>query len=417
MPNPSSLSAVQYCAILLSNEINKNDLIDNLLSEKSSFPLAFIKKNGIVFSDRAIKEIMIEEERHDLISVARVQQRKLKSFSSGERKKLFLEYCLEQKPDFLILDNPLDHLDVNSRKLLKELLKQLKQKVSLVQLTNRSADILDFINIWYQVDEGLRNWTQVEENTLPDHPRTASDFSSLVTHTGYDGQELIRLEDISLAYGEKRVLRNISWTISPSEFWQLIGPNGSGKSSLLALITGDNVKGYGQDVYLFGKKKGSGESVWDIKKKIGYFSVAVLDLFKSDDKAVDMVLSGFYDSIGLYVKPTDLQYKTAMQWLSVAGLKGREGERFSKLSEGGQRIVLILRAVVKNPPLVLLDEPLEGLDEQHAFWVIRLINDLVEHTTMTVVYISHRSEPGLKAAKIFELVPGKNGSWGKIPSF
>lgn len=422
MPATKPSKTYQHCAILLSNSVDKKNLITKLLDNDYTIFSSFLNnKNGLVFSDQAIKEIVMEEERHDVVLVGlschpagTSQQRKLKTFSSGERKKLFLEHCLAQNPDFLILDNPLDHLDIGARKLLKDSLNELKDEITLVQLANRKADILEFIDKRFQFDQDSGQLLPLKRNNTETENGISTDFASLMTASEDQNDELIKLERISLAYGEKKVLDDLSWALRPNEFWQLIGPNGSGKSSLLALITGDNVKGYGQEVYLFGTKKGSGESVWDIKKKIGYFSVAVLDLFRSDDKVVDMVLSGFYDSIGLYVKPTDVQKNRARQWLTLAGLGDKIEERFSKLSEGGQRIVLILRAVIKNPPLVLLDEPVEGLDEENAQWVIQLINTLVKKTAMTVVYISHRSEPGLKGANILELIPGPNGSTGKI---
>ena len=414
MPQQNHSSFLRHSAILLSNNIDKSELISRLMSGQVADIPFLNDKKGMVFSDQAIQEIMAREERHDLVLVAISLQRKLKTFSSGERKKLYLEHCLSQNPHFLILDNPLDHLDSQSRRDLKEFFSEIKENILLIQLAHRNEDILSFFQLRWQIDAAsghLMPLKKLEDGAIKN---IDTDFFSLLHNDEHKENVLIELHDVSIAYGEKKVLHNISWTIKHNEFWQLLGPNGSGKSSLLALITGDNVKGYGQEVYLFGTKKGSGESVWEIKKKIGYFSMAVLDLFRNDQSAEEMIISGFYDSIGLYVKPTDLQKKTAKQWLKGIGLGHVATKHFSKLTPGEQRVVLIIRAVVKNPPLILLDEPVEGLDEHNAQQVIRLINMLVRQTTMAVVFISHRLELALEPAMVFELVPSPEGSKGTI---
>lgn len=179
------------------------------------------------------------------------------------------------------------------------------------------------------------------------------------------------------------------------------------------MITGDNPKAYGQDLILFGQKRGSGESIWDIKKKIGYITPSITTLFRGWNTVEKMVISGLVDSIGLYKKPTEMQKRLAGEWINLIGLKELKHTRFSTLSEGQQCMVLIARAMIKHPPLLILDEPSHGLDDYNASILSALINKISEEGKTTIIYVSHRKEPGLKPKDIYELVPTKNGSFGR----
>jgi molybdate transport system ATP-binding protein len=209
------------------------------------------------------------------------------------------------------------------------------------------------------------------------------------------------------------VLHNLSWTLRPGEFWQLKGPNGSGKSTLLSMIIGDNPKGYGQDMYLFGRKKGSGESIWEIKRQIGYFYPKMTLLFSRNDSVEDMVISGLVDSVGLYAKPTDWQRYVANQWLNVLGNDFKH-KKFYQMTSGQQRILLVVRALVKRPPLLILDEPTVGLDEYNTQLCIQLIELIARQGKVAIVYVSHRDESFSLPCNVMELVPGKEGSTAKI---
>jgi molybdate transport system ATP-binding protein len=180
------------------------------------------------------------------------------------------------------------------------------------------------------------------------------------------------------------------------------------------LITGENAKGYGQNLYLFGHKKGSGESIWDIKKQIGYFSNEMAASYQNSHTLEQMILSGFFDSVGLYNEPTLQQKKIVQEWLDLIGLSLLKNRVFKQLTIGQQRLALIVRAVLKHPPLVILDEPLEGLDDENSSLITQLINILITETTMTIIYVSHRIESSLSPKAIFELSPSSDGSKGII---
>ena len=194
----------------------------------------------------------------------------------------------------------------------------------------------------------------------------------------------------------------------------MAGPNGSGKSTLLALITGDSAKGYGQNLLLFGVRKGSGESVWEIKKKIGYFTPIMSSQFERQDSIEQMIVSGFFDSVGLYIQPSDRQIQLAREWLVVIGMTSQKNKPFRFLSVGQQRMVLVARAMVKHPPLLILDEPCAGLDDEMAAIFTTLIHTIAAETNTAILYVSHKDEAGLMPDKVFQLSPSAGGSIGSI---
>jgi len=406
---------MQHWDILLSNQVNKKAFIDNILNGEANGELAvFNSQKGILFSDIAIEKFIEKEFQYDSVEASKTSNRQLRTFSSGERKKEFLRYCIEQKPDFIIFDNPFDHLDQPSRVILADSLKDLTTEIAIIQILNRTVDVLDFVP----------NKALIKDNTFELHPfvKTENHFKTLNTAAipkalePHDFHEsvLIKLEDVSVSYEERKILNNISWTIKQGEFWQLIGPNGSGKSTILSLITGDNPKGFGQNLFLFGRKKGTGESVWDIKKQIGIFATSMTDLFKKSHTLEQMILSGFFDQIGLYTEPTTHQKQIVTQWLEVIEMAQLRKKRFIDLSVGQQRVALIVRAVLKHPPLLILDEPVEGLDDENVDLVIQLINTIKQETNVSIIYVSHRIEQGLAPTSVFELLPTETGSMGKI---
>ena len=180
------------------------------------------------------------------------------------------------------------------------------------------------------------------------------------------------------------------------------------------MITGDNVKGYGKDFELFGRKKGTGETVWEIKKLIGYVTPSMTDLFSTRHTLEEMIVSGFYDSIGLYIVPTEMELRLANEWLQLIEMDHLKHTAFCELSLGLQRKVLIARAMVKHPPVLILDEPAFGLDDHNTAMVTALINKIAAESRTSILYVSHRTEDGITPQFIFELIPTESGSIGVV---
>jgi len=408
-----------HWGVFLSDNANKKLFTEELLEGKASGKLAkFNILKGQLFSDHLINKIIEAEYRHERIEVEKENNRSFRSLSGGEQRKSLLNYCLSQKADYLILDNPLDNLDSASQQSFRILLKDIANHTTIIQLINRKSDLLDFIYNLIRIDD---------DNTITYYDEGKSFLNRTVTPviltsaippplSNYDisAKNLVSFNSISVRYDNKTILKDICWQINSGEFWQLNGPNGSGKTTLLSLIIGDNPQGYGQDLVLFGRKKGSGESIWDIKEKVGYFTPSMTDLFNKYHTLENMIISGFMDSIGLYIQPSDLQIKLAREWLSLIKLLQLKDKSFGELSLGQQRIALIARAMIKHPPLLILDEPASGMDDHNSFLVTSLINKIAAESKIAILYVSHRKEEGLKSDMTFELTPTPIGSIGSI---
>ena len=405
---------MQHITLLLTNAYPKQQLIQNLLDQKMSGPLAgFAQPGTLLFSAYTVQQLLEEEARHEFPGIEAPRAQRFRSLSSGEQKKALLQHLLQQQPPVLILDNPFDNLDTTAQDELKQLLQQAARHTRLVLLIHRRTYALPFLEQRYRLDaDGSLLPFDVDTDNADVIPTTAIPPSIVAIEV--NDPELVVFRNVSVAYHGRPVLQNINWTIRQGEFWQLKGANGSGKTTLLTMINGDNVKGYGQELYLFGRRKGSGETVWEIKEKTGYLTPSMTDLFVTQHTLEEMILSGFKDSIGLYTQPTDLERRTAFEWLQWLGLVHKTKQLFRQLSSGEQRMALIARAMVKHPPLLLLDEPLMGLDEANAQKVIQLINRLAAESTAALVYVSHQQEPGLQPQQMFELTTTPNGSVGRV---
>jgi molybdate transport system ATP-binding protein len=204
--------------------------------------------------------------------------------------------------------------------------------------------------------------------------------------------ELIYLKDVSLKYGQKTILDNINWRINAGERWSLSGPNGSGKTSLLNLIFGDNPKAYGCDIRLFGKHKGTGESIWEIKARIGFVSPEMHQYLPQNQSVFDVICSGFSEAESSFKKPTGYQRDVARQWLKDLGYFEIGMRLFGELSTSAQRIVLFLRSLVKNPPLLILDEPFQGLDSAHIRMLKDLLNQIASESNCAMIFVTHIPE-------------------------
>ena len=203
----------------------------------------------------------------------------------------------------------------------------------------------------------------------------------------------IILRDGVVSYNDRPILDRLSWQVDPGEHWQIVGPNGAGKSTLLSLITGDHPQGYSNDLTLFGRRRGSGETIWDIKKHIGYVSSSLHLDYRVSTTVRNVILSGYFDSIGIYQAVSDRQQKLAQQWLDILGLDKRTADApFHSLSWGQQRLALIARALVKHPTLLILDEPLQGLDPLNRQLIRRFVDVLISEGNTQLLFVSHHAE-------------------------
>ena len=322
----------------------------------------------------------------------------LVTLSNGENKRLQLVKSVLRDPDWLILDNPFLGLDVEGREILSTCLEKLRENSVQFILINSPATLPACVNRVMYLEEGRVTW---------DGPVSAYESFRRVdkfvfNHTVMDDliksaqvyetfQQAVHMNDVTIAYGEKVILSGIHWEVNSGARWALSGPNGAGKSTLLSLITADNPQAYSQDIILFDRKRGTGESIWDIKKRIGYVSPELHVYFREPANVFNVVGSGLFDTLGVYKKISEDQHKRIALWLGVFGISHLSQRMFQQISTGEQRMVLLARALVKNPPLLILDEPCQGLDEEQIHRVKEILNYICSNSQTTLIYVSHYS--------------------------
>ena len=329
-----------------------------------------------------------------LVALGLLNQRKatLIELSSGEHKKLQLVKALWLKPQLLILDEPYTGLDARSRQHLNQLLDSIATAgVHLILISNED-ELPNCINSFAYLENGTLSTSisrKLPEPVTEKQKRTLPQF--LQEQPTYSSSNLINMHQVNVSYGDKQVLKNINWCVNAGEKWLLQGHNGSGKSTLLSLVNGDHPQAYANDICLFGNKRGSGESIWDIKKQIGLISPEFHWYFDQSATVWQSIASGFADSVGLFTTLIEAKKKRVKELINFFGLEQDQDELLTTLPLGKQRLVLLARTVIKNPQLLILDEPCQGLDRQQTQHFNQLIDELSKNG-MTMIYVAHTED-------------------------
>lgn len=317
------------------------------------------------------------------------------SLSSGELRKMQLVKTLMARPTTLILDNPFIGLDAEARSMLAEQLIALREEgMTLYLIMARPNAIMPM------ADETI--WTS-DEKEFMSPPRTAQTVANEGAATPLEGahssspvscqdKEVIRLNDVTVRYGGRTILDGINWTVRQGEHWALSGRNGSGKSTLLSLICADNPQGYACDITLFGHRRGSGESIWEIKRRIGYVSPELHRSYQRNLPVIDIVASGLKDTVGLYARTNPAERGQCLEWMRRFGIDALADRSFMQISSGEQRMALVCRAFVKSPELIILDEPMHGLDLRRQQLVKEIIDNYSANPLRTLVMVTHYQE-------------------------
>lgn len=362
-------------------------------------------------------------------------ERPFRVLSAGEMRKCMIIRALLREPDLLVLDEPFDGLDRSSRELLAHHLDSLMRSGrQIVLVTHRREEIppavthaLTVKNLsvlrqgpagrvltdkhleeLYQDGPARRHRSSLRDPLEPGEPGEAgerrdppgledggaAESASQDRPTAPSASEkpLVEFRDVTLEGDQRPLLQNFNWTVLKGEHWVLSGPNGSGKTTIVNLITGEDQRAYAIDLTLFGRRRGTGESLWEIRHRLGVVTPRLQLTYTRATPVLEVVTSGFFDSIGLFRRPTANQTSRARAALALLGVTELADRYINRISYGQRRLVLIARALVKRPDLLLLDEPCQGLDPANRRLVIDAVEEICRDTSTTVVYITHHED-------------------------
>lgn len=344
---------------------------------------------------------------YEILNLKQLLDKYIILLSSGELRKYKLALSLFTNPKVLIMENPFIGLDKETREQLGKLLGLLvkEQDLQLILVLAKTDEIPDFItHIVKVIDRKVEAKTEyIKSQQINTHSPSAilhalgyehvSDTSLPPSSSSiFPLQEIIKFDKVTIRYGTRTILKDLDWTVKKGEHWALSGHNGSGKSTLLSLVCADNPQSYACNISLFGQKRGSGESIWDIKRHIGYVSPEMHRSYKQNIPAIQIVASGLKDTVGLYTRPNESEKQQCRYWLNVFSIGHLENRNFHEMSSGEQRLVLLARAFVKEPDLLILDEPLHGLDDENRVMVKEIVDKYCEDSSRTLIYVTHYQE-------------------------
>ena len=344
-------------------------------------------------------------QSHPLLAAFRLDalwERGYRLLSTGEARKVLLLQAVLRAPALLILDDPFDGLDRAACAELAQAIIQAAERLPVLVVGTFGTRELPF------APEALREVAVIAERRLifrgtprafvargADHAarRSAPPVELGSWYEPFDpAVPLVQLVGGRVRYGEQVVFEQLDFTVSAGQHTLIEGPNGSGKSSLLEMFTGDHPQAYSNELHLFGRRRGSGESVWDIKKNVGVVSARLHRDYRIGGSVEEVLLSGLFDSIGVYQKPEPSHRARALAWLGWLELGIGPSAAFRELSFGQQRLVLIARAAIKVPPLVVMDEPTSGLDAENRLRALELVESLCTQQKSTLLMVTHRAD-------------------------
>jgi molybdate transport system ATP-binding protein len=337
-----------------------------------------------------------------IFDIDALMPRPIRKLSTGEMRKILILRAVVQAKSLLVLDEPFAGLDRKSRGQLKDSIEALIQAgIQIVLATHRYENIIPAISHILFLKEGsvfdLGNREQVFTVDIIDRvfggkikkSSVGPGASRPIPATGDTGPVVIEVRNTAVRYGQTVVFNDLNWRVRKGENWAIVGPNGSGKTTLLQLITADHPQAYTNEIYLFGKRRGSGESIWEIKKRMGQLSSEFQINYRKAIRSFDVVLSGFFSSVGLYRRASDTQRKIAKRWVYRLKLDHLMDKRYDLLSYGERRMILLARAVVTTPEILVLDEPFQGLDLYHRHLILAWIDNICDRIDTQLLYVTH----------------------------
>ena len=345
-----------------------------------------------------------------------IESKKINYLSSGELRKLLIVNALCDNPDVLILDNPYIGLDAESRSDFDEAMRMMRESgVTVVFLLCDSGDIPNYVDVIIEMDNckigcpiSVEEYISRQENNVKEGVEDVDLALPRKTmpsmHDNCD--TVFAIKSGHAKYGGKKIFEDFNWTVKQGDCWALTGPNGSGKSLLLSMVCADNPQGYANDIILFDRKRGTGESIWEIKDAIGYICPEMQLYFKSNETVREIIIQGMRNSLSRYRKSSPEEQEVADDWMKVLEINNLSDRKFSELSSGEQRMVMLAQAFAKQPELMVLDEPMHGLDRDHKARIKRIISKLVEKNGASLIIVSHYMSDVPECVTLFKEIGG-----------
>lgn len=332
-----------------------------------------------------------------LLNLKHLLNKQLIKLSNGETKRLLITAALLKNPQLLLLDNPLTGLDVQTRQEFNAIIKEIVSSGITLIMATSPYEVPDAITHIALLKKGTIDKILTKDEYTPelavnkdDDTIDKEELRSLLTDqaiTPY--QQIINMRNVHVQYGDILILDNINWEVKPGDRWALLGHNGAGKSTLLSLINGDNPQAYANDIILFDKKRGTGESIWDIKKKIGFVSPELHQYFPTDNSCLQVIESGYYDTLGLFRKSSPAKAEIALRWMKALEIDKYARTLLKNIPASAQRLCLLARALIKNPDLLIFDEPCQGMDTHQQQHFKNLVDTICSMSKVTLIYVTH----------------------------
>ena len=377
-----------------------------------------------------------EENRQlfDILDIWSLLGKEIITLSSGELRRFSIARALLKRPQVLVMESPFIGLDPPTRRILCDLMSQLASSlgISFIMALTSADQIPPVVTHVYFMDNGIvsKKIHAEEARHTPDDSVPQPDPAALILPQLHETQrfdKIVEMRNINISYGERQLFKDLNWTVRSGEKWNVTGPNGSGKSTLLSLVNADNPRAYSLDITLFDRRRGTGESIWDIKRHIGFLSSEMHSSFITSETVMDIVRSGLGHSgdghmprmkvllpdaqsvpsfanagrkslhgLGCNMPVTDND-RYIMYWLELFGAEDLAHRNYNTLSSGEQRYILLIRAFVKDPDLLILDEPFQGLDPERRHRAAAVVEAFCARSNKTLVFVTHYIEeiPGI----------------------
>jgi molybdate transport system ATP-binding protein len=331
------------------------------------------------------------------LNLDNLYNKELIKLSNGETKRLMLAAALLKNPIILLLDTPLTGLDVQTREAFNVILKEITESGITVIMATAANEIPDAITNVAVLEDGditrVMKISEFDPGLFKEGTKSNVDIESLGKlinpKNAHPYHLIVKMTNVGINYGDKVILNNINWQILPGERWALLGANGAGKSTLLSLINGDNPQAYANHIILFDKKRGTGESIWDIKSKIGFVSPELHQYFPVDNSCLQVIESGYYDTLGLFRPSQNAKAEKALSWMKALEIDKYARTLLKNVPASAQRLCLLARALIKKPDLLIFDEPCQGMDEHQQIHFKQIVNAICDMSDVTLIYVTH----------------------------